>query len=768
MEYTTGSVQHSHEFELKRRYNTTSGPTDIDLEHIISKTENLKISKDKNHDIKQLFINYINPLLLTALSAYIRLYDIGVSSSVVWDEAHFGKFGSYYLKREFYFDVHPPLGKLLVGLTGYLAGYDGSFSFSSSSKFPELCDYVTMRSLNCMFGILCTPLAYKTAVELGYSQFTVWFISLQVVFEMLSLTLSKFILLDSILLFFTVASFQCLIHVHNLRSHNKLLTFTGIRWLALTGISIGCVCSVKWVGAFVTALVGFYTIYDLLIKTYQLSGKQYTLSISTYLKHWFWRSLTLIAIPVIIYVSSFKIHFAVLTNSGPGDGSVSSLLQASLNGTQIKYGPRSVGYGSLVTLRSQGLSPNLLHSHHHIYPEGSQQQQVTTYGFKDTNNEFTIEFDLETGLRNHFATLQADENTTVDYTKLIKDGDTIRLIHNNRNCLLHSHKIPSYILRSFYEVSCYANLAKSDSKDNWVIEIQTQELSPSTAFKNEATDEIHPISTNFRLRHKDLGCYLATTGKSYPSWGFQQGEVVCKYSFLASDKSTWWNIEDHTNDYLPQLNTTYIPPKPRFWREFILMNYGMMASNNALVPDPNKFDKLSSEWWEWPILRLGLRMNGWSSSNIKYFLIGNPAVTWFSTFNLTVIVVYFVVLLWRWQRRKLLFESVFDPRFNDIIGRGILPFLGWLLHFVPFMIMGRVTYLHHYVPAQYFAIFISGYIMDTFIYRKGHKHITAVLYIASYAITIGSFWYFKDLSLGMHGSSKEFRHLELLSSWKVV
>ena len=125
-------------------------------------------------------LEHIPPLIYTLLSCWTRFYKIGKSDVVVWDEAHFGKFGTYYLKREFYFDVHPPLGKIIVGLAGLLSGYDGSFDFKSGEKYPENVPYVAMRVIMALFGVAMVPLGWFTAVELGMSLWACHLVALMV------------------------------------------------------------------------------------------------------------------------------------------------------------------------------------------------------------------------------------------------------------------------------------------------------------------------------------------------------------------------------------------------------------------------------------------------------------------------------------------------------------------------------------------------------------------------------------------------------------
>ncbi|KAJ5317291.1 hypothetical protein PENANT_c034G02926 [Penicillium antarcticum] len=679
----------------------------------------------------------IAPVILTALALFTRLYRIGRSNIVTWDEAHFGKFGSHYLKREFYFDVHPPLGKMLVGLSGYLAGYNGSFEFKSGEKYPEDVNYTFMRAFNAAFGIICVPLAYYTARELNLRRAAVWLISLMVLFENSYATISRFILLDSMLLCFTFTTTMCWARFHRLqRASFSLEWYT---WLCLTGLSIGCVCSVKWVGFFCTALVGLYTIDDLWNKFGDLKMPQTVLA-----KHLITRVVGLIVIPILVYMFSFYLHFLVLANSGPGDAQMSSLFQANLRGTEVgRDSPLELALGSRVTLKNMGYGGGLLHSHVQTFPEGSMQQQVTCYHHKDANNDWFIYPNRQ----------EPDYDATADL-RFVGDGDVIRLIHGQTGRNLHSHAIPAPITKSHHEVSSYGNITIGDDKDHWKVEVVDDVASRDRS-------RIRTLTTAFRLRHPVLGCYLRAGNVNLPQWGFKQIETTCTKENKPGDVYTHWNVESHTNERLPPGDPgSYKSP---FLKDFIHLNVAMMTSNNALVPDPDKQDDLASKFWQWPILNVGLRMCSWDDNVVKYYLLGNPFVYWASTAGLGGFGLLFLWYVLRWQRG---FKDLSDEDIRHIHYSGLYPAIGWVLHYLPFIIMARVTYVHHYYPALYYAILTFGFCVD-WVTRRMNPRFAAALYTSLYVVIIGLFVHFRAIVFGMEGSNQQWTHLRWLPGWKV-
>ena len=285
-------------------------------------------------------------MLYTILSIITRLYRIGANDHVVWDEAHFGKFGSYYIRHLFYFDVHPPIGKILVAVAGWLSGFDGNFEFESGDQYPRQVPFVSMRIIMSLYGIAMVPIAYMTAQSLNWNWRSKHLFAIMILLDNGLLTISRFILLDSMLLVFTVSTVLGLVRFH--RMQKQPFTFWWWFWLMYTGVSLGCVTGVKLVGLFVTALVGLYTIEDLWNKLGDLK-----MPVRTYLRHWCARITALIMVPVAIYVIGFKLHFMILYKSGSGDAQMSSLFQSHLEGSDLSNFPLEVAYGSKVTLKNQ-------------------------------------------------------------------------------------------------------------------------------------------------------------------------------------------------------------------------------------------------------------------------------------------------------------------------------------------------------------------------------------------------------------------------------
>ncbi|KAK9485603.1 Dolichyl-phosphate-mannose-protein mannosyltransferase-domain-containing protein [Lipomyces starkeyi] len=679
---------------------------------------------------------YVAPILFTILSFLTRMYKIGISDIVTWDEAHFGKFGSHYLKREFYFDVHPPLGKMLVGLSGYLCGYNGSFEFKSGEHYPEELNYTFMRVFNATFGALCVPVAYFTAKSLKFSTLATWLVTLMVLCENSYATISRFILLDSMLMLFTFLSFLGLAKFHEWRHQSFSLGWWF--WLTFTGVNIGCVTSVKWVGMLTTALIGIYTIHDLWNKFGDLK-----MPMVTYTKHWIARISCLIVIPLTIYLACFKIHFLILVNSGPGDAQMSSLFQANLRNSDLTKGPLDVAIGSKVTLKNMGYGGGLLHSHVQTYPEGSEQQQVTCYHHKDANNDWIF----------------YPERMSLEYDpddpeiRFIKSGDVIRLIHEMTGRNLHSHVMPAPLTKDQNEVSCYGNLTVGDEKDNWIVEVVSDAL--------HSDNRVHTLTSSLRFRHQTLGCYLRAANVNLPQWGYKQIEVTCDKANNPRDRFTHWNVEKHIHHLLPPGDAkAYRSP---FLRDFLHLNVAMMTSNNALVPDPDKRDDLASRPWQWPVLNVGLRMCGWSKSIVKYYLLGNPIVVWGSSASIVVLAIITFVYLCRWQRQ---YVDMTPDEVSHYIYSGVYPALGWGLHYFPFIFMARVTYVHHYLPALYFAIISFGFLFD-FGTRRMPGWARYLAFVLAYAAVIGVFVLFSPISFGMIGKHDKYSYLNWLSTWTV-
>jgi dolichyl-phosphate-mannose-protein mannosyltransferase len=192
----------------------------------------------------------------------------------------------------------------------------------------------------------------------------------------------------------------------------------------------------------------------------------------------------------------------------------------------------------------------------------------------------------------------------------------------------------------------------------------------------------------------------------------------------------------------------------------------MMTSNNALVPDPDKQDDLASQFWQWPILNVGLRMCGWDDHIVKYFLLGNPAVYWGSFFSLLSIGALVMWYLVRWQRG---YAELKPNEIDHIHYSGLYPVLGWFLHYLPFIAMARVTYVHHYYPALYFAILTTGFVVDwwTRPLSRMDKRVEWAVYAGLYLLIAGLFYLFRAIVFGMVGSNKQWSHLKWFPKWRI-
>ncbi|XP_038262630.2 protein O-mannosyl-transferase 2 isoform X2 [Dermochelys coriacea] len=685
---------------------------------------------------------------VTLLSFASRFYRLSEPPHVCWDETHFGKMGSYYINRTFFFDVHPPLGKMLIGLAGYLSGYDGTFPFQKPGDRYEHHNYIGMRGFCAFLGSCLVPFCYLTVLELSKSLSAALLAASILIFDTGCITLSQYILLDPILMFFLMGAVLSMVKYNSCA--DRPFSTPWWFWLSLTGVNLAGAIGVKFVGLFVVLLVGLNTVYDL----WELLG-DLSLSLVALGKHLLARVFCLILLPLALYTAQFAVHFAVLNKSGPGDGFFSSAFQSRLIGNNLHNVsvPEHLAYGSVITMKNLRMAGGYLHSHWHLYPEGvgARQQQVTAYLHKDLNNLWVIK-------KHDSNTDHLDPSHSVEF---VRHGDVIRLEHKETSRNLHSHQQEAPMTRKHFQVTGYGINGTGDANDFWRIEVVGR----------KAGKRIKVLRSQIRLTHLATGCILGSSGKTLPKWGWEQVEVTCT-PYVKETPNALWNVEDHINPKLPNISLDVL--KPSFPEILLESHMVMIRGNSGLKPKENE---VTSKPWHWPINYQGLRFSGVNETDYRVYLLGNPVVWWLNlvTIGLYLLMVTCAIVA---MKRGVQLTAELKELFEVLLHSGGKIMLGWLLHYLPFFMMGRVLYFHHYFPAMLFSSMLTGITWDTllkffagclscFVGRRVYTYGMLALML----LIVYSFYLFHPLSYGMVGPmasdpNSPMTGLRWLESWE--
>jgi len=704
-------------------------PYKTDYDDKYNKKNKIRFSDNKIEFIHD-NIDIINVVILTLLALIVRLWKISYPKQVVFDEVHFGGFANKYIRESFFMDVHPPLAKIMFAFVAYIFGYRGDFSFEEIGlDYTDGVPYVAMRVYSGLCGVLVVPIAYYTIKGLKFSSYSAFLGALFVLFENSLATQSRLILLDSQLILF--ASLTLLSWANFIGCKETPWSFDWWYWLAATGVGLGLTFSVKWVGLFIIATIGLATIKDL----WDILGN-IDISIYQVIKHFFARAFCLIVIPLTLYAFFFKIHLLILSKQGSGYSFMSPEFQASFRDSKPEPTYYDVAYNSRVYIRHVNSNGGYLHSHNHVYPNGSKQQQITLYSFTDDNSEWLI--------------LPQKDNRKGMFGSFLKDGDTVRLQHIPTGRRLHSHDIRPPMSDEEYqnEVSGYGGPGVQDPHDNWVIEIYEGKTENSTQF-------VKTFDTTFRLRHKNTGCYLFSHNVKLPEWGFSQQEVTCAKNGLK--KNTIWVIESSKNSLLGKNTELVSYKKPNFLQKFIELNTVMWNVNKGLTSS-HPYESHPSSWL---FLRRGISF--WTGKKDyvgRIYLTGNP-VSWYGGAIAVLFYIGFFCLshfIQQIHRKSLMFDT------NSIYySKGGYLFTGYFWHYFPFFIMGRQLFIHHYLPCVYISILLFMITVETIFKRVKYANWIVPLVIS--ILSIITFYIYSPFTYGTFMSTKHCKRMRLRSTW---
>lgn len=258
-------------------------------------------------------------LFLSSFSLFIHIWMIQNPDEVTFDEVHFGNFSNSYTKSEYFFDVHPPVGKLAMFLISNFSQYDGQIDFEKyyGKQYPTP-DFILLRITPTVFASFCSPLIYLAMRYSSFSCSASFVSAFLIACDTSFLTEHRFILSDGMLHFFTCLFIAYYAYFSSLSFRDPQLFLKKI----LAGVLLGLPCSCKNTAWGLMIYTGFIEITRIL-QLYPTFDGYLIDAIVT-------RGTTFFGIVIGVHLLSFAIHNTILCYDGPGTSYLPAMFQKQL------------------------------------------------------------------------------------------------------------------------------------------------------------------------------------------------------------------------------------------------------------------------------------------------------------------------------------------------------------------------------------------------------------------------------------------------------
>lgn len=176
-------------------------------------------------------IKYPELLGLVVISFVLHFAFLFNPPLVVTDEYHFVNFTESYLKGEYFFDIHPPFGKMVLAGFASVIGLPHTEKIQEASRYPDK-KFMWLRIVPALCGVLLVLVVWLIVFKFMHSRIPAFLAGFFVTFDNALLLQSRLVLIDSLLL---------------------LMMFLGILFLLSgkwksSGVFFGLAGSIKWTG----------------------------------------------------------------------------------------------------------------------------------------------------------------------------------------------------------------------------------------------------------------------------------------------------------------------------------------------------------------------------------------------------------------------------------------------------------------------------------------------------------------------------------------